>query len=130
MHPIPLPEDLWGILAPLRGTSWGQEIPVISGEILAHAKHGLPKMFRQALGTLPRNRPKRLPTVQAFCWERQLNTCAAASGHCIPGSGKLPPCYSAPSPDETLRMLGATVGRAWDEGRYVFLIDGPEHVLR
>jgi hypothetical protein len=41
----------------------------------------------------------------------------------------MPECYVAPTEDRGLRLLGVAVAQAWDEGRYVFVVEGPEFVV-
>lgn len=130
MYPSPLPADFWGVLAPLRKTSWGREIPVVTGVALSHALHGYVKPLREMLGVPPRERARRLPLVQRVCLQRQQGMCGMAGAHCVPGSTKLPDCYVAPTEDFHLQIAGIAVGRAWDEGRYVFVVEGEEHVIR
>lgn len=130
LYPSPLREDAWGVLAPMRDTSWGKEIPLVLGEELSHALHGHVTPLRRKLGVPPPVRARRLPLVETACLERQEGRCPMATADCFPGSTRLPECYVAPSHDERLRRLGTMVGRAWDEGRYVFVVIGREHVVR
>ena len=53
LYATPLPEDHWGVLAPFRESSWGAQIPTVTGEALSHALHGRPKPLREQLGTPP-----------------------------------------------------------------------------
>ena len=129
-YPIPFPQDIWGTLAPLRDTSWGEQIPTVSGEALSHALHGRAKPLREMLGTPPQVRPTRIPEEDRLCFEAQQGICAMAGMHCMPGSKQMPPCYVAPTEDRRLRAVATAVAAAWDEGRYVFLVDGPEFVVR
>jgi hypothetical protein len=130
LYPSPLRGEPWGVLAPLRATSWGREIPVVRAEHLSHALHGHPTPLRRTLGIPPTERPRRLPLLETMCMERQAGRCPMGTVDCVPGSTRLPECYVAPSEDLTLRRLGTLVGRAWDEGRYVFVVEGEEHVVR
>jgi len=130
LYPLPLKDNSWGIMAPLRETTWGQQIPVVSGEALSHALHGRPKPLREMLGNPPRVRAQSIPLEERVCLEAQQRLCAMAAPHCCPGSQQLPECYISPSQDRVLRMLGNAVARAWDEGRYVFVVEGPEFVVR
>lgn len=125
----PLPDEPWGVLAPLRGTSWGDQIPVVSGEALSHALHGLPKMLREMWGNPPRARALRIVPEERVCYEHQAGICAIAAPHCHPGSPHMPECYVAPSKDVEIRRLANAVARAWAEERYVFVVDGPEFVV-
>lgn len=129
LYPVPFPDDPWGVLSVMRGTSWGAQIPTVTGEALSHAFHGRAKPLREMLGVPPRTRALRIAEGDRRCLEQQLLLCPMAGPNCIPGSGALPDCYVPPSEDRTLRVLGEAVGRAWDEGRYVFIVDGPEFVV-
>lgn len=126
LYPIPAPENPWGVLLPLKETSWGKQIPVVTGEVLSHALHGKPTPLLEMLGRPPKGRPLRLAVEDRMCLEAQQQICELATPHCLPGSGKLPECYVAPAEDRRLRQLATAVGRAWDEGRYVFVVEGPE----
>lgn len=130
LYPLPLPDNPWGVLEVLRNTSWGEQIPTVSGEALSHALHGHPKPLREMLGNPPRTRAMQIPLEERICLEAQQNICAMAGPHCRPGLRTLPDCYVAPSEDRVLRALGVAIGRAWDEGRYVFVVEGPEFVVR
>ena len=130
LYPLPLPDEPWGALLPLKDTSWGEQIPTVTGEAISHALHGLPDMLLEMLGRPPKGRPLRLMMEDRMCLEAQQSTCELAGSHCTPGSGKLPECYLAPCEDRRLRQLAVAVGQAWDEGRYVFVVKGPEFTLR
>lgn len=129
VYPPPRPGDLWGPLAPLRGTSWGAQIPTVSGEALSHALHGRPKPLREELGPPPARRVLRIALEERVCLERQQGICDMSGPHCLPGSTKMPDCYVPPAEDRGLRAAATAVAMAWDEGRYVFLVDGPEFVV-
>lgn len=129
MYPVPDNEGPWGVLRPLKGTSWGEQISTVSGEALSHALHGEPKFLREQLGRPPIQQAKRLPVAQAMCLHSQMQECAFAKPHCRPGSGKLPDCYTAPSEDAKMQSILWAVARAWDDGRYVFVVEGPEFRL-
>lgn len=128
-YPPPRDGDLWGALAPLEGTSWGAQIPVVTGEALSHALHGRPKPLREMLGPPPLRRTLRIALDEKVCLERQQGICEMAGPHCMPGSTHMPECYVPPAEDRTLRAVATAVALAWDEGRYVFLVDGPEFVV-
>lgn len=128
-YPPPRKDDLWGALRPLKGTSWGAQIPVVTGEALSHALHGRPKPLREMLGAPPVRLTLRIAPEEKVCHERQRGVCAMAGPHCVPGSGQLPECYTPPTEDRSLRYVANAVAQAWDEGRYVFLVDGPEFVV-
>ena len=129
MYPLPSREDAWGILSILKDTSWGAEIPAVSGEALSHALHGRPKPLLAMLKTPPIARAARLPMEDKVCYERACKTCAMAAPHCHPGSGRMPECYVAPTEDLKLREMAGAVAQAWEEGRYVFVVEGPEFLI-
>lgn len=129
LYPPPRDGDLWGALRPLEGTSWGDQIPVVSGDSLSHALHGKPKPLREMLGPPPIRRTLRIAREERLCHELQRGVCDMAGPHCIPGSMQLPACYVPPTEDRALRQCATAVAQAWDEGRYVFLVDGPEFVV-
>jgi hypothetical protein len=129
MYPAPLPGEPWGVLTPLRGTSWGDQIPEVTGEVWSHALHGHPKPLRLQLGNPPFARARRIPLGETMCLERQKRMCAAAKPTCHPGSGEMPECYVAPARRDALRVAANAVAHAWAEGRYVFVVVGDEFVV-
>ena len=74
-------------------------------------------------------RTLRIAKKEKLCLEAQQGVCDMAGPHCLPGSSQMPECYVAPTEDRALRACATTVAQAWDEGRYVFLVDGPEFVV-
>lgn len=42
----------------------------------------------------------------------------------------MPPCYVPPTQDRLLVQAARAVALAWDEGRYVFVVEGAEFVVR
>lgn len=124
MWPIPTKQDPWGVLAPLRGSIWGDQIPIIPGEIWSYALYGHTHPLRQLLGSNPLVRARRLPIADRECVEPK---CALRTEQCAPGSGKLPNCYNPPWRE--MHRLTYTVASAWDEGRYVVVVSGLEFVI-
>lgn len=129
MFPTPRRDEPWGVLAPLRGTKWGEQIPVVTGEALSHALHGHPKMLREMWGNPPRTRAMRLEAKHRLCHEHQHGICAIRTPDCHPGSAQMPDCYVAPLQDQHVRRLADVVARAWAEDRHVFVVEGPEFVV-
>lgn len=129
MYPLPAKDDFWGVLAPLRETPWASQIPIVSGEALSHALHGEPKFLRQQLGNPPRVRAKKLPIQHSMCALAQQNQCVIAKPTCHPGSGEMPECYQAPWDDLETQNMMTVVAKAWNDGHYVFVVDGPEFTL-
>jgi len=128
LFPVPQ-EDPWGVLAPLKETPWGARIPVVSGAILAHAMHGHTKLLRENLGRPPRIAAQRVPEEEAWCLPGLNGNCAMAGANCRPGSGSLPQCYLPPKLTLEQAYLAAAVALAWEEDRYVLIVEGEGFVL-
>lgn len=134
MFPIPLgfADDswgAWGVLAPLRETTWAARIPVVSGSILSQAMHGDTRKLRKKLGRPPRIAGQRVPEEEAWCLPGLNGNCAMAGSNCRPGSGSLPQCYLPPGLTIDQAHVAAAVALAWDEGRYVIVVKGAGFVL-
>ncbi len=131
LYPPPEPNNHWGVLSGLQNTSWGANIPTVSGEALSHALHGHTIPLIRQLGVPPRARLAQTPNELKTCQEFTSSQCALFTPSCSPGSGDLPDCYSCPA-DIPLRLshLVTVITKAWDEGRYVFTVDGPEFIFR
>lgn len=129
LYPIPKDEDSWGVFSCLKGTYWGDRIKVISGEIYTHALYGLTKPLRERLGRPTRIDAKRVPDALAYCAKLRDGSCAMAGPRCRPGSGQLPLCYWAPAKDQAIADAAASVALAWEEGRYVVVIEGETFVV-
>ncbi len=95
---------------------------------MSHALHGRPKPLREQLRRDPRLTVGLVPDKDRRC-RLYGKMCGLSTPECIPGSGKLPDCYEAPQEERELRLLMIAVGRAWDEGRYVFIVEGPEFLI-
>jgi hypothetical protein len=86
-------------------------------------------MLRDMLGVPPVRRALRIVEEERACYERQTGICDMAGPDCLPGSTRMPECYVPPTEDRALREVARAVAAAWDEGRYVFVVDGPEFVV-
>ena len=128
LYPIPK-DDPWGVFACLKGTYWGDQIKVVSGEVYSHALYGMTKPLRAAVGRPTRIDARRVPDEIAWCGKLHDGTCAMGDGRCRPGTGKLPICYWAPSQEASVSDAAASVALAWDEGRYVIVIEGEAFVV-
>lgn len=124
---IPHEEDHWGVLAPLRGTHWGALIREVSGESLAHARHGFMSPLAREIGPAPKHLAKLVQDPWGMCVLTAPGACAGATRHCRPGP-KLPDCYE-PAVAAELQNLVHKVALAWRDGRYVLVVDGPEFAL-
>ena len=123
---IPKQGDIWGVLAPLKETPWGDEIWTVPGEAMSHALHGWTVPLLRVLGTPPRARAVRMSEKDGRCSLHE--TCVMAKDYCRP-SPQLPDCYEAPLKDVRAAHLATLVALAWKEGRYVLLVEGEEHSL-
>ncbi len=122
---LPKRGNIWGVLEPLRDTSWGRQVSVVSGEAISHALHGYAVPLMREVQRKPRDLARRLTVEERMCNLAQNGECGLASEKCQPGSGKIPFCYEAPVEQELKRLIDSVV-RAWDEGRYVIVVDGKE----
>lgn len=121
---IPKGDDIWGVLAPLKDTAWGDELQIVPAEPLSHALHGWTVPLLRVLGTPPKVRARRFPEKEGRCALHQ--SCVMAKDYCRPGP-KLPDCYEAPLDDPGASHLASMVALAWRDGRYVLLVEGAEH---
>lgn len=117
---IPIGEDSWGRLAPLRGTPWEAQIQVVTGEALSHALHGWATPLVRELGSPPYVRADRVPPEAGRC--ALYGACVGSSRFCRPGP-KTPECYESAVP------VGSRVALAWREGRHVVVVQGAEFAL-
>lgn len=124
---IPHEDDHWGVLAPLRGTVWGSLIREVTGEALAHARHGFLTPLMREIGPDPKYLSKMVPDDAGMCVLTAPNVCAGSGPHCRPGK-KLPDCYEPPGAAQ-LQSLMFKVALAWRDGRYVLVVTGSEFAL-
>lgn len=89
---IPRNNDPWGSLAPLRGTPWGELVREVSGEAMAHARHGFSTPLLRELGPPPKVLARRIPVEVGWCALSAPNLCAGASTACRVGA-KTPDCF-------------------------------------
>lgn len=116
--------DPWGHLACLRGTPWGDRIPVIPGETMSHALHGRATPLMRIIGSPPRALLMQIPD--------PFRTCDMCKGcviydktSCHPGK-TMPNCYIPPGVNHEQQVAASAVAIAWKENRYVVVVDGPE----
>jgi hypothetical protein len=128
MRPIPQEGNPWGIFVCIKGTPWGDLIPVIDGGVFSHALHGNPYPFLNQLGPPPAALPKMLPPDYRLCIRAREETCLIAAPQCVPGA-KLPDCYEAPNLEEDASLIASIVALAWRDKSYVVVVDGVEFVI-
>lgn len=125
---VPRPDDNWGVLSPLRDTVWGSFIATVSGESMAHARHGYATPLMREIGPHPQERARRMSEADGRCGS--YTGCAGAGPFCRPGK-KLPDCYEPPGIEDTdTLMLVTALALAWRDGWYVVVVDGPEFNIR
>jgi hypothetical protein len=127
LFPLAQPGDPWGVLAPLRGTVWGDQVPSVSGESLSHALHGWLTPLMREIGVEPLVHARRIPEDLRRC--AQHETCPIVGRGCQPGPAT-PDCYDPPELEGQSLHLARTVALAWAESRYVVVVTGPEFTLR
>lgn len=123
---IPKEDDPWGVLRPLRDTVWGSLVREVSGEALAHARHGYAAPLVRELGPDPTVLLKRIPNAEGFCGI--ASTCAGVTRNCRPGL-KMPDCYEAPMLSTGAAGLAWQLATAWRSGIYVVVVVGSEFNL-
>lgn len=126
---VPKGDDPWGVLAPLRGTVWGSLVREVSGEAMAHARHGFATPLMREIGPHPRVLSRKVPDEDGLCAFARDGSCAGATLSCRPGP-KLPDCYEPPRlADPEAQRLATTVALAWRDGSYVVVVVGGEFSL-
>jgi hypothetical protein len=125
---VPHEDDHWGVFAPLRRTVWGTLIREVSGEAMAHARHGFLSPLMREIGPDPKNVARMVPDDAGMCALTVGGACAGASPKCRPGKG-LPDCYQPPGVDPEVQELVAKVALAWRDGCYVLVVAGDEFAL-
>ena len=125
LRPVPTASP-WGILQGLEGTEIGDLIAVVSGENMSQALHGRVMPLVRTLGRSPDGLLKKLKEDMTCSL---IKTCILANGDvCFPCK-KMPHCYAPPGFDGVDGLAAATVIRAWVDGRYVVIVEGPEFSL-
>jgi len=115
--------DAWGAIGCLRGTPWGDQIPVVSGEVMSHALHGWATPLMREIGPAPRLRARRMNVMCSL-----LKSCVGASPKCRPGPA-LPDCYEPSGVSSEAALWVARIAVAWRDGLYVVVVEGPEFSL-
>jgi hypothetical protein len=121
---VPIEDDKWGPLEPLRGTVWGAMIPIVPGDAVALAKYGHIQPLMKVLGRPPDGQLRLLPDPFRRC-ENHTGCASYRARDCQPCT-KMPDCYEAPGMSPEASRAAALVALAWRDGIYVALVDGPE----
>lgn len=124
---IPQEHDPWGKLAPIRGTPLGPLIREVSGESMAHARHGFLAPLVRTIGPAPRHLLKLVPKAWGMCGLAAPGLCAVSGPRCRPDP-KLPDCYEPPV-EAGVQGVVFRVVMAWRDGKYVLVVNGPEFAL-
>lgn len=119
--------DPWGVLSPLRDSSWSSLIPVVDGEVFSHALHGHARPLIEVIGPAPRSLLRLIPEESRRCW-MDKNCISYSPKTCFPGK-RLPVCFEPMGVEEAARRAASTVALAWAENRYVIVVEGDEFSL-
>lgn len=126
-------KENWGEFEPLRGTSWGAGVEVISAEAFSHALHRYYLPLQRELGRDPTASAKRVSAEEGECkakgycpsWDPKV---------CRPGGkGNPPDCYDPPLENGAaldIINLFRTVAQAWKEGRHTVVVVGEGFNIR
>lgn len=137
---VPEGSEDWGVLEPMRNTSWGEGIQEVSAESLSHALHGRLGPLLAELKRPPRYSAKRVTDEQGVCGIS--NNCVKyEKGFCRPGSEKgngwrkksgPPGCYQPPieTPVPAYQEAFFNVAMAWKDDTYVVVVRGEGFNLR
>jgi hypothetical protein len=120
MVAIPRDGNPWGVLAPLQDTAWGEQISVVSGEVLSHALHGWVVPLMKVIGIDPGRRACYIPNDENEC--ALIRECLGARSYCFAASNITPSCYEPIGADP----IAKDVMLAWQDGWYVLVVEGPE----
>lgn len=128
LRPMPIGQEPWGILAPLKATGMRKLIPEVSGEVYSHALHGHVAPLMQQIGPDPASLLRRAHKLFPECSERK--SCIAWTDKCHPGP-KLPDCFNPIEglDDSEQKQALITVLTAWRDNRYVVIVVGEEFSL-
>lgn len=126
-RPTPRGDDPWGMLAPLKGTSWEPFIYIVSGESFSHALHGYLKPLEDELGPPPLKVARRIPYHDSICEIVEQCVIADRVG-CVAG-GPPPDCWTPPVEDADLRVAMEQVVIAWRDGSTVIVVEDGEFSL-
>jgi len=124
LRPIPTETDSWGDLSPLKGTPWGDQLPIVSGEVFSHATHGHATPLMRVIGPPPWALMKKLPKNCRVC--SLIRSCVMADLKVCYPCLEMPDCYNPPNVSDEIAMLASIVLLAWKENRYVVIVEGPE----
>jgi hypothetical protein len=123
LRPYPKPDEIWGDLAPLKGTVWESMVPIVSGASLSHALHGRVTPLMQEIGPAPRGLLRMVPKAFRTC--REAGNCITFNARCIPDQ-RMPECFVPTGLALEVRRAVSVLLNAWAEGRYVLVVEGGE----
>lgn len=129
LRPYPTPisedeEDPWGQLSILKGTPWGDQLPIVSGEVFSHATHGHATPLMRVIGPPPEALLTKIQKKYRVC--ASSKNCIIYDPKVCHPCKKMPGCYVPPGVNEEVAEAVGVVLAAWQEGRYVVIVEGPE----
>ena len=127
-RPLPMGDEYWGHLAPLRDTVWGDLIPIVSGLVLSHAAHGHADPLIRVIGPPPDVLLKMIPDPYRKC-EQHVDCIMFVGADCHPCK-KMPDCFVPPNlSSKEAQGAAALVAQAWRDNRYIVIARGAEFSL-
>ena len=125
---VPRKGDSWGRYAFLKGTVWGDQIPLIEGGVYSDAMYGRSLPLIRGLGTPPHKKMKRIPKEISWCRGTLNNDCVMAGANCYPCE-EVPDCYEAQNFSMSEVVLLTSLVLLWKEGAYVIRVEGGEFTV-
>jgi hypothetical protein len=126
LRPVPIKENVWGILLPIRGTEIENLVPVVSGEVFSHALYGHATPLMRLLGPDPKAQLRRASKVYSQCKDRDC--CVSKGPNCHP-CAKMPDCFRPETENPDQELAVTLVLLTWRNGSYVIVVEGAEFTL-
>lgn len=111
----------------LQGTVFGEQVSVVSREVVDHALHRYSRPLVDTLGIPPDGALRKVPRE---CWrrlKREENPRACIlydKGRCLTTSPDMPWCFEPDGDfDEVIRKKGAEAIELWHEGVYIVVVE-------
>lgn len=107
---------------PIRGTVFGDQVSIVSKEILDHGFHRWSRPLVDALGISPEGALLKVPSVSRVCHRRSkcpLHIVAA----CSTKAKNMPWCFEPDGvADEQVRLVASQAIQRWREGVYLVVV--------
>lgn len=118
-------EEPW---AHLRGTPFGDQLSVVSREVVDHALHRLSRPLVDSLGIPPEGALRKIPEASRLCLRRKRfqnnRPCPLQGPECHVLSPKMPWCFEPDDVEsEEVRRAASLAIEHWRAGVYVVVVD-------